>query len=116
MHVLDETHDPQARSWLESANDGVTPFPLQNLPFAEFRRDQEPLRGGVAIGEQIIDLARLAGSGALDGEAARAAHAASAPSLNGLMALGADAWSALRRALFRALRAGSSLQATLEHC
>ena len=35
---LDHTHDPQARSWLASANAPDTDFPLQNLPFAVFRR------------------------------------------------------------------------------
>jgi len=55
---LDATHDPHVRSWLESANQNGCAFPLQNLPFGVFRRDAtEPFRGGVAIGDQIIDLA-----------------------------------------------------------
>ena len=30
MSALNETHDPGLRSWVESANDGRTDFPIQN--------------------------------------------------------------------------------------
>ena len=52
------THNPSARSWLASANQSGGAFPLQNLPFAVFRhaRSAPDYRGGVAIGDQIIDL------------------------------------------------------------
>ena len=36
--LLDATHDPALRSWVPSANDGMTDFPLQNLPYGRFRR------------------------------------------------------------------------------
>ena len=51
MHALNETHDPQLQSWVASANDGQTDFPIQNLPFAIFRRQgsKEAFRGGVAL-------------------------------------------------------------------
>ncbi|MFB3431965.1 MAG: fumarylacetoacetase [Phycisphaerales bacterium] len=32
--TIDETHDPKLESWIESANDPSTDFPLQNLPLA----------------------------------------------------------------------------------
>jgi len=55
--ALDETHDPAAQSWLESANAPDTDFPIQNLPFGRFRRmASEPWRIGTAIGNQILDL------------------------------------------------------------
>ena len=56
------THDPDARSWLASANAAGCDFPIQNLPFAVFRRagGGEAFRGGVAIGDQVVDLAALA--------------------------------------------------------
>ena len=38
MTVLDHTHDPAARSWLDSANEAGCDFPIQNLPFGVFRR------------------------------------------------------------------------------
>ena len=52
--ALDDTHDPSLASWVESANDPATDFPIQNLPFGRFRRAGEPrYRIGVAIGDQI---------------------------------------------------------------
>jgi len=54
---LDETHDPAAQSWLESANAPDTDFPIQNLPFGRFRHTaSEPWRIGVAIGDEVLDL------------------------------------------------------------
>jgi len=55
---LDDTHDPALESWLDSANDPACDFPIQNLPFGRFRRagSIEPLRIGVAIGDQVLDL------------------------------------------------------------
>ena len=53
---IDGTHDPKRRSWVESANDGRTDFPIQNLPFGVFRRagTGEVARIGVAIGNNSI--------------------------------------------------------------
>ncbi len=112
--ALNHTHDPAARSWLESANTAGCDFPIQNLPFGVFRRagSCEAFRGGVAIGDQVIDLAALASSGALQGLAAQAATAASQPALNDLLAQGPSAWSALRHALFDALKSGANGAAT----
>lgn len=31
--TIDETHDPKLESWIESANNPSTDFPLQNLPW-----------------------------------------------------------------------------------
>ena len=106
MGTLDHTHEPAARSWLESANAGGD-FPLQNLPFAVFRRSDtdEAWRGGVGIGDQIVDLSALARTPLLGGPALTGARAASGPALNALMALGPSVWRALRHALFDALAA-----------
>jgi fumarylacetoacetase len=108
--TLNATHDPAARSWLESANAAGTDFPIQNLPFGVFRRagSNEAFRGGVAIGDQVIDLAAVSRAGAVAGLAAQAASAAAQPVLNEFLALGPTAWSALRHALFDLLRAGAS--------
>ena len=56
--MLDATHDAALRSWVESANAPDSDFPVQNLPYGAFRRkgSDEPLRIGVAIGDQILDL------------------------------------------------------------
>jgi fumarylacetoacetase len=99
---LDHTHDATARSWLESANQDGTAFPLQNLPFAVFRRVDggEAFRGGVAIGDQVIDLAALVQGAALSGLAEQAARACTQATLNAFFAMGPRAWRALRHALF----------------
>jgi len=108
MTSLNETHDPRRLSWVSSAN-GHGDFPIQNLPFAVFRRrgSREAWRGGVAIGDQIVDLAQVAASGRLLGAAKDAVSAAAQARLNGLMSAGPAAWSALRLALSRALQEGT---------
>jgi fumarylacetoacetase len=52
--MIDATHHPELRSWVESANHPATDFPIQNLPFAMFERDGNA-RLGVAIGDRILD-------------------------------------------------------------
>lgn len=88
---MDATHNPDLKSWIDSANDPASDFPIQNLPFGVFRRkgsDETP-RGGVAIGDQVFDLAAL---GVKTG-----------PTLNGLAATGRAEWSALRKELSKVL-------------
>jgi fumarylacetoacetase len=102
---INETHDPARRSFVDSANLPDSDFPIQNLPFGVFHLASEEPRVGVAIGDQIVDVA--AAAGLLDGIAATAAQACNASSLNALMALGPPAWSALRLALSRELESGS---------
>lgn len=117
MSYLNETHDPALRSWVESANAPDNGFPIQNLPFGVFRPagSTEAFRPGVAIGDKVLDLAALAQARpSWTGAAAEALDACRSDSLNGLMALGQEHWSALRLALSRALRAGSSEQGTLQ--
>ena len=55
MIELNHTHDPAAHSWLSSANVEGCDFPIQNLPYAVFRKRDanEAFRGGVAIGDMI---------------------------------------------------------------
>jgi fumarylacetoacetase len=93
--ALDFTHDAAARSWVESANDPGTDFPLQNLPFARFRRagSAGPWAIGVGIGDQILDLTRWG----ID-------------DLNALMARPSAERRVLRHQLFRALEAGAPRQ------
>jgi len=111
--TLNHTHNPAARSWLASANTAGCDFPIQNLPFAVFRRKgtQETFRGGVAIGDQVVDLASVAQPGCLDGLAAQAAQACALPALNTFFAMGPAAWQALRHALFAALDSSAEASA-----
>jgi fumarylacetoacetase len=99
--LLDFTHDPQAQSWVASAQATGGDFPIQNLPHGVFSpQGSGPARGGVAIGEQVLDLAELARLGLLNGLAQQACEAAAQGTLNAFMAMGQPAWRALRHGLF----------------
>src|SRR5450830_1361024 len=117
-----ETHQPALRSWVSSANADDNEFPVQNLPYGIFRRrgSSEQFRAGVAIGDQILDVRAAHAAGAFaaaDALTQRAVNAAIAgPNLNPLMDLDAAAWSALRLALSRLLRADAAQQAQLTPC
>jgi fumarylacetoacetase len=117
-HLLNETHNPALASWLVTANQADTDFPIQNLPFAVFKRanSEESFRGGVAIGDQVIDLTALGHANVFDGLAQDAVKACSAPQLNDYMAMGKATWSALRLALSNALKEGSALQEKIAGC
>jgi fumarylacetoacetase len=95
--TLDETHDPGRRSWLESANNPASDFPIQNLPFGVFSRKgyEQHRRCGIAIGDCILDVAMA--KHLLPHDAHEAAEACAAAVLNPLMQLGPGAWTALRR-------------------
>src|SRR5690554_5672243 len=109
---MNETHDPDLKSWVESANEDGCCFPIQNLPFAIYRpAGSNDYRAGVAIGSHILDLRALAAQGPFNQLAARALDACREDSLNALMALDAEHWSALRLALSRALSKGYAHQA-----
>lgn len=114
MHRLNETHDISLTSWEDSAN-GCAQFPIQNLPFAIIRRkgSSESWRGGVAIGNKVIDMAALASKDLFSGFAQIGVNAAAEPTLNSLMELGTRVNSALRLALSRGLRAGSAVEMEL---
>ncbi|WOC27338.1 fumarylacetoacetase [Pseudoalteromonas sp. N1230-9] len=115
MSLINETHDINLKSWVASANEANCDFPIQNLPFAEVRRknSDEAFRGAVAIGDQVIDLAKVNELGLFSGDAQVAVKAASQATLNEFMGLGQQYWSALRLALSKALREGASEQAQL---
>jgi fumarylacetoacetase len=96
-HGPDPTLDPGLRSWVESANDPATDFPIQNLPLCAFITDEDerasrdrtlPVRFGVAIGDRVVDVDMLAHTGLFDdSEPAALAHRAlHAPTLNALLA------------------------------
>ena len=118
MPKLNPTHNPELQSWVASANKPGCDFPIQNLPFAIFRRQQssETFRGGVAIGDQILDLQAVNATGLIGAEAGTAIAACCEDSLNRFMAQGPSSSSALRKALSEALTQGSDLEAALRGC
>ena len=118
MNMLDATHDAALRSWVESANAPDSDFPVQNLPYGAFRRagSDEPLRIGVAIGDQILDLklarAQCPWGPGIDELLAPLA----AGELKPLMAAPAATRRLLRSALSMALSEGSDQAPFLELC
>ena len=58
--MINETHDPNLKSWIESANAPDTDFPIQNLPFCYFDRSKSDGNGriGILIGDKVLDLVR----------------------------------------------------------
>ena len=72
-------------SWLPIAE--ASSFPVESLPYGVFRHGDESARVGAAIGDWVLDLARLDLPHAADFEQ---------DSLNRFMARGRPAWTAVR--------------------
>jgi fumarylacetoacetase len=102
MSGLNETHDPAQRSWVAAANAQGADFPIQNLPYGVFSTGELPPRCGVAIGDQILDLAALEAAGLVRQGPAGAVF--DRPALNEFLALGPTAWQATRRRIWQLLR------------
>jgi fumarylacetoacetase len=114
MTQIDETHDPELKSWVASAN-GHSDFPLQNLPLGIFDPADGKPRAGIAIGDKVLDLPAALAAGLFVDGAAEAAKAASiAPTLNAFLALGAGPRRALRYRLVELLAPGAGEQASVE--
>jgi fumarylacetoacetase len=93
------------RSWVESANAPDCEFPIQNLPYGVFRTVNSEPRVGVAIGDQILDLALLANEQLLRCEPGVFAR----PQLNDFIALGRDAWRSMREQVGALLSASNQI-------
>jgi fumarylacetoacetase len=98
--TLNSTHDSSARSWVSSASQEGCDFTLQNLPYGVFSRDGERGSVGVAIGDQVLDVAACADAGLLGTLPTAVASALHSESLNRFMSLGAEVWSDVRRRTF----------------
>jgi fumarylacetoacetase len=60
--MTDATHDPSLRSWVESANDPATDFPIQNLPLVTYQATPGSESAlGCAIGDQVFDVTKALG-------------------------------------------------------
>ncbi|HKA81870.1 MAG TPA: fumarylacetoacetase [Xanthobacteraceae bacterium] len=111
--MIDDTHSPKRKSWVDSAN-GHADFPIQNLPFGVFAPAGGTARGGVAIGDEIFDLAAALEQGLFDGPVRQAAQAASGATLNAFFALGSNARRALRHRISDILDADGRDRAKVE--
>ena len=118
MNLIDATHDPALKSWVDSANAAGTDFTIQNLPFGRFRRagSDEPWRIGVAIGDQVLDLKLAAAQCPWADGVADLLQPLAEGDLNAFMAMGSQARSTVRSALSAALAEGSDQGPFLELC
>jgi len=114
---LNSTHDVNRQSWVSSANSHAD-FPIQNLPFTVFKRKEskEVFRVGVAIGDEIVDLAQLEKCELFNTSTQKSLKACAQNSLNKFMSMGVDAWSELRLVLSDGLTKGSALEKQLSTC
>lgn len=90
------------RAQIASANTAETPFPLNNLPYGVFARENEMPRCGTAIGDQVLDLATMEADGLLGfGGTLQTGR------WNAFMAAGKADWTRLRATLTDMLAEGS---------
>ncbi|MBP6117468.1 MAG: fumarylacetoacetase [Neisseriaceae bacterium] len=80
-------------------------FPIQNLPYGVFSRTDEAPRAGVAIGDQVLDLAVLEAHGLLSTGATPVFNQST---LNAFIDLGRDAWQRIRTELQTLLAADTA--------
>ena len=99
---------PLLRSWVDSANQPDTGFPLNNLPCGVFSTVDTGPRCGMAIGDFVLDLGGLEANGILR---LPGGPLLGLPFWNGVMAAGPDGWRDLRAQVTALLEEGSDLQA-----
>ncbi|MES2179320.1 MAG: fumarylacetoacetase [Gemmatimonadota bacterium] len=104
--ALDETRIAGLVSWVESAQDSASDFPIQNLPLGMFSVERATCRPCVAIGDQVLDLCAAEQQGLLsDALGSTVWECARGGSLNALLHEGRAAISALRVRVSELLRA-----------
>ena len=104
----DATHAADLRSWVTAANQSGCDFPIQNLPLAVFSTEQfKKPHIGVAIGDQILDLAACQERGLLRILPDSLQQACGQTTLNALMSLTPQAMRTLRQQLSHLLQAST---------
>lgn len=102
----DPTLDPTLKSWVESANDPATEFPIQNLPLCAFEAEHDGHSHGhlgVVIGDQVLDIGMLVAAGVFNDDEALA-YVLHMPRWNWI-AGAPSRWAEVRRRLQDFLRA-----------
>ena len=100
-----------AASWVESANQANSDFPLNNLPCGVFSTADSGPRCGMAIGDFVLDLGGLEANGIV-----RLPYGLllGLPFWNGVMAAGPEVWRDLRAQVTALLAEGSDQRAAIE--
>ena len=104
MYALNATHSQDLVSWVESANQPETDFPIQNLPYCVFQTPENPASIGIGIGDQILNLRVCGESGLLNSDFALVSQQTT---LNSLMALPPAQQTQLRARIVDLLSEGS---------
>lgn len=99
------------KSWVQSANNADTPFPLNNLPYGVFSTPDKEPRCGVAIGEFVLDIQAVEKAGLLN---LSKSPLFSQPRWNEVMEAGSATWSALRARLMDLLKEGAQDEGVLK--
>ncbi len=102
---------PLTPSWVASANDADSDFPLNNLPYGVFSTDTLDARCGVAIGDMVLDMAEAEAQGIVD---LTDEPLFDVPFWNELMEQGPAVWTALRNRLTDLLAEGAKDRALVE--
>ena len=100
-----------SKSWVNSANNPQTEFPLNNLPYGVFSVDNESPRCGVAIGDRILDVCAIERAGLLDSLPARFCQEAG---WNTLMAQNRNIWKLFRSRISELLAIGAEQRSEVE--
>ena len=117
-HEINETHNPNLKSWVESANDPNTDFPIQNLPFCvyEFGTTEPVLGIGFIIGDKILDIYGCINDDLLQNEAIAQFASFRFWTLNAIGGFDARVLSDLRRqAIYLLSEKNQDRVATAEH-
>lgn len=78
---------PSPKSWVESANDPATDFPIENLPLCAFEASHDGHTHrhlGLAIGDQILDVSALNEAGMFEKDDDRIGHMLGFPFWDGV--------------------------------
>jgi fumarylacetoacetase len=100
---MSPTNDPALRSFVPVPPESH--FPIQNLPYGVFETTHRAPRVGVAIGDQVLDLAVLEVAGCFDGPELKGKRVFETPALNTFLALGRPAWREARATISKLLSA-----------
>jgi fumarylacetoacetase len=104
--MIDKTHHQDLRSWVPGAN-AHPAFPIQNLPLCVFSHGGTDKRGGVVIGDYVLDLAALVATDLLKEDDREIVACAAGSKLNPYFALASNSRQRIRLIISDALQSGS---------
>lgn len=101
--MIDDSHNPALKTWVPGA-DGHLEFPIQNLPHCIFSVGDSQPKGGVAIGDYILDIGAVIAAALADADALAPV---AGPTLNPFLALPSEKRREIRQMVSGLLVVGS---------